>query len=753
LRHLKVPSPSLPLLILGGATVLVAIGAGLVAAHVTVWALDETVIEQSAVHYTSNLPHSLFHDVDARASSRLYPLLLSIAFHFANGAQAIAADHVLSVVLFVSAAIPVYLMGRVLLRSPWAAVGAGVLSVAVPWLTISSALFEENLAYPLFWWTVLACCHAIWRRRARDDLFALVAIGLLITTRVEFTSMVVGYVVAVAAVCLWRAGGAPTALARVWATVRAIVRQYPFALAVCLVGVPLLLYLRFETNRLEQFLGTYSNVVYRHGALPPNMVEALLVELTALGLGVGLLPAIVAIPWYLRRMSAPSLDRRGVYLLCAGVMLAIFAVLTAFAQGGYLGVGTEERYFFYVIPVFWLGAFAVLEDKGIGTADILVCAVALAALYGAIPFLAPLTQETAFLAPVESVVPHVLSQRLAALGEQSLTIQDLLAVLVLLAGIVTALVWRRWARVRLLWTLGAAAAVQLVIAGYAFAVVDGKVPGIAGRTAGSVSALGWVDAHARVADVTWLENGPAEAPPGGGVPASVTGMRTALFWNSHLLSWASLPQTGLPAPEWPMAALPQVSGLTVNTATGALTGLPAASNLSEVVETKDSPFLQLAGRQLAQSPEHTLAVTALAEPARASWLATGLQPNGDVAAGPPVRLYAFAPPPSSRAPAARAETLNLTIAPPPPAVAGASQAAAIAVQFGGSRILVQLHPGASSRTVSLPLCLSAGNPALRGSLRVTHAQAAGGEEVGGVLQRVSIAAATAAAAASCARLR
>ena len=68
------------------AVLLIALGAGLIAAHVTVFALDETLIEQSAVHYTSNLPHSLFHDLDARATNRLYSLVLSIAFRLFSGA-------------------------------------------------------------------------------------------------------------------------------------------------------------------------------------------------------------------------------------------------------------------------------------------------------------------------------------------------------------------------------------------------------------------------------------------------------------------------------------------------------------------------------------------------------------------------------------------------------------------------------------------------------------------------------------------
>ena len=49
-------------------------------AHVKGYILDETLIKQSAVHYTTDLPSSLFDDVNARATSRLYSLLMAPLF-------------------------------------------------------------------------------------------------------------------------------------------------------------------------------------------------------------------------------------------------------------------------------------------------------------------------------------------------------------------------------------------------------------------------------------------------------------------------------------------------------------------------------------------------------------------------------------------------------------------------------------------------------------------------------------------------
>lgn len=728
-----------PLVALAGGALLIALGAGLIAAHVTVFALDETLIQQSAVHYASNLPHSLLHDVDARATNRLYSLVLSVAFRLFSGADAVRIDHVLSVVLFVSAAIPIYLMARIVLRSQARAVAAALLSVAVPWLALTSALFTENLSYPLFWWAMLAVCWAVWRPSVWRDALALLSIALLVCTRIQFAALLVGYVFALVGVSVWRVGPASGVRRRVAAGARYMARGFPLTLATFIGVLAFLLYAQTSSrwqSHVEEALGTYTNVVIRTG-LPNNMAEGLLIELIALALGVGLLPAVVSIAWYLRRIARPKLDRRWVYLCVSGVVLVVFLVLTVYSQGGYLGNLTEERYFFYVVPVFWIGAFAALQDGDVRSSELLACSVALALLYGVIPFLPALTQETAFLSPVEAVVPHVLTQRLAELGLTGLTIEDALALIVLLAGIATALLWSRRPRTRAWWTVGAAAALQLLLAGYTYAVIDGKVHGIPGRTAGSVSALGWVDAHAGSANVAWLDNLSTAAPPTTTASPAADQVRTTLFWNTHLRSWVQLPEIGLPIPEWPLAALPNGTIAPIDQRSGqvtaALTEAGLKGSVSEVVGATDSPFLQLAGATLARSPDGVLTLTRLAAPARASWLATGLQPDGYVGAGAPVRLFAFA----QSAPVPRAILVTLTLS--PPTAPGPPVHAEMAMRLGSSRRRITLRPPpAPPQLVGVPVCLGPGQTAVSGELTATRTVALPGRSVAGMLTHVTI---------------
>jgi hypothetical protein len=736
---MHVDSRRAPVLVLAGGALLIALGAGLIAAHVTVFALDETLIEQSAVHYTSDLPHSFFHDLDARATNRLYPLVLSIAFHLFSGAHAVRADHVLSVLLFVSAAVPIFLMARVVLDSRWAAVAVALLSIAIPWLTLTSALFTENLSYPLFWWMVLATAQAVWRPSPLHDLLALASIALLVGTRAQFAAAYFGYLLALLPVVIWRANGASGLRRRLTRAAANTVRGYPLAIAVLLAGLAVLVHEKANGQlhtHVVELLGSYSDVVTRN-SLPPNMGEGLLVELIALALGVGLLPAIVSLAWFARRMSRPRRDRRWVYLFSCGIVIAVVMILTVSSQGGYLGSLTEERYFFYAIPVFWLGTFAALEERSVRAGELLGWGAALAALFAAIPFLTPLSEETAFLAPVESVVGHVLPQWLDELGLTGLTLQDTLALLALLAGLAVALWWSRAARARLWWPILAAAVVQLAIAGYAFAVIDGKVPGIVGRTGGSVAALGWVDSHARAPEVLWLDDLSSEAPPASSAVAAglaANQMHVTLFWNSRVKGWAEVPALGLPAAESPLSALPGLTGLKVEPRSGQLAPVSEVANLHEDVEATNSAFLQLAGTPLAHSPDDVLTLTQLSRPVRAVWLATGLQPEGAIPTAHTVALDAFTSPSASPA----ALSVALTFAPPAPVAGMASPAASVLdVRLGNAERRVALTAGGAPVEVRLTSCLATAQPAVAGTIQTLSALAPGAA-VAGTLQSVTV---------------
>ncbi len=717
---------------LTGVAFVLALAAGIFAAHVKAFALDETLIQQSAVHYTGDLPHSLFHDLDARATNRLYSLLLSVAYHLFGGVNSIRVDHVLSVVLFISTVFPLYLMGRVILRSAWFAVAFALLSVVVPWLTLTSALFTENLSYPLFWWTVLAVCAAVWRPSIRSDLLALLAIGLLVCTRVQFAAVFLGYIPAIVLVEYLRVEGSRSFWRRLGSGIGASARGHIASFLLLVAGVVVLLYEHSQPTwsaKVTQALGTYSNVIIRNG-LPSNMFEGLLVELIALALGVGLLPAIVSIAWWCRSITRPTLDRRWVFLAASSIVLVVFLVLTVYSQGGYLGPITEERYFFYVIPVFWLGTFAALEDGQVRAGELLIVSLALAAVFASIPFLSPLSQETAFLAPAESVVPHVMYQRLIDVGLTGLSIQDALAILTVVAGVLALALWPRSPRGRA-WIIGIAVTLQLLLTGYAFATIDGRVPGIQGRTGGSFAAVGWLERAAGSAKITWLDNESIALPPAATAAPAEDQLHTALFWTPNLIGWAEVPGIGVPPVEFPLAARPGVPSLSVDLTSGAITPAPAAAGIQGyVVGQNDSPFLQLRGSVVARSSDGVLMLTRIERPPYADWLAVGLLPDGFIGTGPAAKTFLFAP--SSSSP--QAVAVAMTFVPVP----GATTGTVVNVRLGSVARQVRLTSNGAPQVLHMTACLPAGVTAIQGAIGSGRSALVAGRNVAGGLASVEL---------------
>src|SRR4051794_34807590 len=118
LAHPRAPSV---VLVLGMAALAVAMAT--ISARVTSHTFDEDLYKASAAHYAfDGLPGSLFHDVFARGPARLFSLLLMPLFKVFHADVAIRLAHVVSCLLFASAAIPAYLLAQVVVRSRWPAV-------------------------------------------------------------------------------------------------------------------------------------------------------------------------------------------------------------------------------------------------------------------------------------------------------------------------------------------------------------------------------------------------------------------------------------------------------------------------------------------------------------------------------------------------------------------------------------------------------------------------------------------------------
>lgn len=706
-----------PWLVLVGLAALVAAAAASVNVRVNTFVLDETLLKSSAVHYTSGLPDSLFRDLSARGTARLYSLLLMPFFAAFEGDVAVRLARAFNAFLFASAAIPLYLLARGVLVSRWRAVAAALLgAVAVPWLILSSAVYTENLAWPLYLWTVVAILGALRRPKPSRDALAVALVGAGIGTRVQLVALLPAYLALVLMQEWPRLRRGPGRLAD---RLQVSARRFPVLASV--VGMAILavvsLLVSGQLHRvIADSLGSYSEFQDRT-QLPSDTLAAALVEVISLSLGLGLLPAIVGAAWYaaaLRRDADEEHRRLAVVTL---VMGAALVVLVVYAQGGYLAELTEERYFVYLAPMLWVATFAATEARRIAVSRgaMVAATLALVALFGTVPLTRGLDIETVFLAPVQETVVRVIGAR-EALGVAGLSRRDLLGYGTLVLGMLAVWAWRRWPRAREGAIVAVAASLQLAFGLYAWSVTDGRVAGVGSRTAAPprFEDLGWIDRRAAgdrpvfVANLIGVQGPPALAS-----------QLSAVFFNDDLGGFATVPSLELPDPPAPVSALPP-RAYAIDAATGELTGAPP---LGLIVEHPGSPGLQLAGgAPIAASPDALLLMRRAAVPNRATWTAAGLTVDGHVLEGRTVPLRLF-----------RRARVRMVVAPAP--VQGAT---AIAVRLGSERREVPLPLGGVPRELRFDACRGAAP--VDGEIRAVSAAAGltGGPALAGTITLVEL---------------
>jgi hypothetical protein len=698
LRRTLAASPTAPLVVLGiGMALLVAVVLP-VNVRVSNYVLDETVIKQSAVHYSHHLPNSLFHDLTARATSRLYSLVLMPLFRLFDGDVAVRAARAFNGLLFASTAVPVYLIARRAMLSRWRAAASGLLSVALPWLALTSVLFTENLAYPLFWWALLAMVAAVCDPRPARDAVVVVAIVLCVVTRVQLAALLPAWFVAIVVVQLVQSRIAGLVQ---WDGITHLTRRFgrlfPFTLVALLVAAAVLAYLAHHgtlRTQLNGLLGQYSNEISRPN-VPSDFFMALGVEVINLALGVGVLPVVAALAWYsaaLRRDVGGPTWRFATVTAVVGIL---FLFATVYAQFGYLGPGTEERYFFYVMPLAWIGAMAAFEARRISRQAMLIAGSALALLAGTIPLLRAFDSESLVLAPVQATAGHELAVLIPKLPLSGFTQRDFFALAIAAAVIVGVAVWRYAPRARMVAFVAAPAALQIALTGYVFAGIDGHVNGVPGRTGGSVAAQGWIDhAASDRALVTWINNEPRPADGTANVRE-----RQTLFYNDTIDANVIDPKIGLPPPVDPLDSL-SFTRLVADNASGRLLNPVHVGN---VVQSVASPFLQLATeRTLATSPDRALELDRPVEPLRLRWRAIGLPSDGTLPGGKTVPVRAW-----PRAPAARV-VLDV--------VGTGGAPATIALELGGHTRTITVQPNIGAKLTAVGCANAAGG--VSGGVRI-----------------------------------
>jgi hypothetical protein len=332
------------------STVLVAAGlGGYYALRVTSWAVmtDELQVVRLAESIAARLsPAPEIHGAYYGALAQLYPLLLAPFFGLLSAPTAETAAHALNALLLPSAAWPAYLLARSVGGSRAAGLAAAALTAFTPWLVLTSTLLTENAAYPAFVWAVYLCQRTLVEPSTRNDALALLGLALAFFARTQLLVVAVAFPVVV----LLHAG--PRG---------ALVRHRVLAAAygVALLGAGVLL----ARGSLGAVVGNYA-VPFSGDILPRGLWASAASHLVHVVVGCAVVPFVLAACWILLnvvRSESPS--ARAFALLCIVLVpLLTFEVASFDLRFTPHGFG-QDRYLFYLVPLFAVGATAALTSR------------------------------------------------------------------------------------------------------------------------------------------------------------------------------------------------------------------------------------------------------------------------------------------------------------------------------------------------------------------------------------------------------
>ncbi len=276
----------------------------------------------------------------------LYSYLIAPAWWIHSTADAYAAIKYLNVLVMSLTAVPVYLLGRMLLTRRTALVVA-LLSIAIPAMSYTSSIVPEALAYP---WFALAALLAVRFLAApsigRSVPAAILAVGGL-WVRSEFVALPASLVLSSAIVLTWTKGGS-LSWRRRWRWIALIVAGLA-AFAV------LFNYLVVEHVQQWQFSQFFNSHTLHEGSLAAG----------ALAIGLGILPVIggIASLWLPERFGDGAYRAFSAYLLASIVVLWVYTAAKSTYLLSSLRPAIEERNLFFLSPLLLIGTALVLGAR------------------------------------------------------------------------------------------------------------------------------------------------------------------------------------------------------------------------------------------------------------------------------------------------------------------------------------------------------------------------------------------------------
>jgi hypothetical protein len=292
--------------------------------------------------------------------NQLYPLLLAPFFHDTLVPSALEHAHVLNAFVMSSASIPAFLLAWRITRSTRLSYVVAFLSVCVPWITLSSFLMTEVVAYPAFLWAVLAIQHAAVSPSVRADVLMLLALAAAVLARTQLAVLAVALPLVLYVHEL--AFTNETSLRRRAAVAARRLTRTRRALAIAYAAFTVLVAVLVATGRLAPALGTYSATA-KGDVLPGGMWRAVFEHLAPLGLGLGVLPFVLGVAWLLRAVvGTRAREQHAFATLATLTLVALLLEVTSYD----LRFGrriVHDRYLFYVAPLILIAFAAAVRER------------------------------------------------------------------------------------------------------------------------------------------------------------------------------------------------------------------------------------------------------------------------------------------------------------------------------------------------------------------------------------------------------
>jgi hypothetical protein len=336
------------------ALALIAIGARLWLTRrvPTPWILvDELLYSEYAKSFAAE-GHFLVRDGLAPSLGRVYPAVISPAWHFEPMSTVYGVAKGINVVVMTFAVVPIFLWARRLVSPVYATVAAA-LTLALPAFVYTDALMTENVFFPAFVLALYALALVLERPTLLSQLAMLCTFGLAVAIRVQAIALVPVFLTALVLKVLLdlRSSGRALALRPAAAAARA---QAPALVVILAAAAGYTLWKVAQgvsvTTGLGAYAGASSNIYSARDAL-----RWVVYHFAELSLLVGVIPASAFIVLFgmacANRSGFQPAEQAFLATTAAGI---VWLVIEVGVFASHFSLRIEERNMFGVAPLVLL---------------------------------------------------------------------------------------------------------------------------------------------------------------------------------------------------------------------------------------------------------------------------------------------------------------------------------------------------------------------------------------------------------------